>query len=200
MDHGQARLGVTSLAPLKHTSERFEIRSQRPIDIVAIADSHSRPHSDALHLIGRLTPELILHAGDIGELGLLSQLGKLAPVLAIRGNIDEHTPGLADSMDIALCAGGRSRLKLLLIHRAIHGVRLRADVARVAKVHAAGLVVFGHSHIPFIGRDKGIAVFNPGSMGPRRLGLPITFGVIHVAADGISLRHVDCETGETWCP
>jgi predicted phosphodiesterase len=62
------------------------------------------------------------------------------------------------------------------------------------------MVLCGHSHVPFLGRDKGLVVLNPGSIGPRRFQLPITLGVLDLAQTGISLRHVSCETGETWLP
>ena len=69
-----------------------------------------------------------------------------------------------------------------------------------AKASGAGLVVCGHSHVPFAAHDRGLTVFNPGSVGPRRFHLPIVFGVIEVRAEGVSLRHVDCETGLPWTP
>ncbi len=56
------------------------------------------------------------------------------------------------------------------------------------------------SHVPFIGRDRDLAVFNPGSIGPRRFHLPIVFGVLWLAAGRISLEHVDCESGARWRP
>jgi predicted phosphodiesterase len=73
-------------------------------------------------------------------------------------------------------------------------------VARRATSERAGLVVCGHSHVPFIGRDRGIGMFNPGSIGPRRFQLPIVLGHIEVAANSVKLRHIDCETGQTWLP
>jgi hypothetical protein len=54
--------------------------------------------------------------------------------------------------------------------------------------------------VPFVGRDRGLTVFNPGSIGPRRMHLPIVFGVLEIAAAKLSLRHVNCETGEPWSP
>ena len=62
------------------------------------------------------------------------------------------------------------------------------------------MVVCGHSHVPFLGRDRGHAVFNPGSSGPRRFQLPITLGVLDVSRSGVQMRHVDCETGLPWQP
>jgi hypothetical protein len=61
-------------------------------------------------------------------------------------------------------------------------------------------VVCGHSHVPFIGRDRGLTVFNPGSIGPRRFHLPIVFGTMDVTPAGLRLGHVDCETGAPWTP
>ena len=60
------------------------------------------------------------------------------------------------------------------------GGRLEAMTVRGAKAARASLIVCGHSHVPFIGRDRGVAVFNPGSIGPKRFALPIVFGVIEI--------------------
>jgi len=54
--------------------------------------------------------------------------------------------------------------------------------------------------VPFIGIDKGIYVFNPGSCGPRRFQLPIVLGHIDLAATGVKLGHINCETGAAWAP
>lgn len=73
-------------------------------------------------------------------------------------------------------------------------------IARTAKAEGARLVVCGHSHVPFIGSDKGVTVFNPGSIGPRRFTLPIVLGTIDVSAAGFKLAHIDAATGQTWLP
>jgi uncharacterized protein len=169
-------------------------------NVVVVADTHSQPHPKARAIIQKLTPRAILHAGDIGDLSVLDALRELAPLLAIRGNIDEHAPGLCDSLDIEFKQGERRALKVFLTHIAVYGPKLHGEVARSAATHGAGVVICGHSHVPFLGRDKGLIVFNPGSIGPRRFTLPITLGVIRFAPSGISLRHVSCETGETWLP
>jgi hypothetical protein len=51
-----------------------------------------------------------------------------------------------------------------------------------------------------MGRDQGIAVLNAGSIGPRRFRLPIVFAVVDIRREGVQMRHVSCETGETWRP
>jgi predicted phosphodiesterase len=88
----------------------------------------------------------------------------------------------------------------MLTHIAVYGPKLRAAVARMAQAEGAALVVCGHSHVPFIGTDRGITVFNPGSVGPRRFALPIVLGTIEVTPAGFKLAHVDAETGQMWLP
>lgn len=170
------------------------------LDIVVVADTHGKAHPKAAPLIRALAPGVILHGGDIGEPSVLDPLREIAPLFAVRGNIDGRTPGFVDSMDIDFVRGERSVLKVLLTHIAVYGPKLRAEVARLASERAARIVLCGHSHVPFMGRDKGLVMFNPGSIGPRRFQLPITFGVLSIKPSGISLRHVSCETGETWLP
>src|SRR4051812_44658942 len=167
--------------------------------LVVVADTHSAPHPRAAELIAREKPDRILHAGDIGSLDVIDELAKIAPTLAVRGNIDVHAAELPDALTIDLDVGG-AELTLLLLHIAVNGPKLRADAARLAQSERASLVVCGHSHVPFVGRDKGTMVFNPGSIGPRRFHLPIVFGVMQVTNGRMSLEHVDCETGERWLP
>lgn len=171
--------------------------------LVAIADTHSAPHERSVGLIEELHPDAILHAGDIGDLAVLHAFAQVAPVHAVRGNIDEHE--LPDELVLAIHnERGDTVLTLLLFHIAVYGAKLRADAFKKAKAAGAALVVCGHSHVPFIGRDKGLGIFNPGSIGPRRFQLPIVFGVMDLTRDerglGLSMRHISCETGAVWTP
>jgi len=165
--------------------------------IVAISDTHGRPHPNLGARIEELQPGHILHAGDVGSLEVLRELEKCAAVTAVRGNVDGRE--LPDLATVDVRDGGVTVVKILITHVALAGLKLRADVARIAAAEGA-LVVCGHSHVPFVGRDGAIAVFNPGSAGPRRFQLPIVLGVIELSAGGLSLRHVDCETGLAWVP
>ncbi len=168
--------------------------------IVVVADTHSRPHPQAHAQIAALSPQHILHGGDIGDLAVLDDLARVAPVSAVRGNIDARTPVLPDVLTLDIRDGAAALLTIVMTHIAVNGPKLRADAVRLARSEGASLVICGHSHVPFIGRDCGIAVFNPGSIGPRRFSLPIVFGVIDIRPGGVTLRHVDCETGATWTP
>ncbi|MGE0869225.1 MAG: metallophosphoesterase [Kofleriaceae bacterium] len=167
--------------------------------IAVVADTHSQPHpAIGKHLTG-LAPDAILHAGDIGDLSVLDELRAYGPVYAVRGNIDTRAKDVPDVLTIDL-AGAERPLRMLLVHIAVYGPKLRAEVAKLARAERASLVVCGHSHVPFIGEDRGLTMFNPGSIGPRRFHLPIVFGVIDVGRAGARLTHVNCETGERWMP
>jgi len=168
--------------------------------VVVIADTHSAPHPRSPELVAKETPDLILHAGDIGNLAVLATFAKIAPLTAVRGNIDETAHDLPDVVTLDITNDGVLLFKFLLQHIAVNGPKLRADALRRAQAKDASLVVCGHSHVPFLGRDRGFAIFNPGSIGPRRFQLPIVFGVIDIAPDQVQMKHVSCETGLRWMP
>jgi putative phosphoesterase len=182
---------------LVHAREvlRFESAALR---IVAVADTHGRPHPKLGARIAELAPAHILHAGDVGDFSVLRALEKHTPVTAVRGNIDGRD--LPDLVTIEVRSDERILLNILLAHIAVYGPKLRADVARIARAEDASLVVCGHSHVPLAAQDGGLTVFNPGSVGPRRFQLPIVLGVIDVSTQGVSVRHIDCETGLPWTP
>jgi putative phosphoesterase len=169
--------------------------------IVAVADTHGHPHPALDARLASLAPARILHAGDVGDLAVLRALERHAPVTAVRGNIDGHE--LPDFVTLELCSdrdGDDARLTILLTHVAVYGPHIRADVARRARAEDAALIVCGHSHVPFAAHERGLTVFNPGSVGPRRFRLPIVLGVIDVTDGAASIRHIDCETGLAWKP
>lgn len=197
-----------------------------------VADTHGQPHPATLERLRALAPDAILHAGDIGDLAVLEPLAAIAPLHAVRGNIDARAPGLPDVIVVDVrdandpyfattgvadgsleeleaaksdvvndfAAASPPLLRFLLLHIAVAGPRLRAEVIKLASDERASLVVCGHSHVPFIGRDRGIAMFNPGSVGPRRFALPIVLGSIVISGGRARLAHIDCETGAPWSP
>ncbi len=166
-----------------------------------VADTHSHPNARGLEHLAALAPDVILHAGDIGDLSVLDTFHAIAPTLAVRGNIDERSAReVPDALTVELTDQGHPVLTLLLTHIALGGPKIRADAARLARAQKASLIVCGHSHVPFAGVDRGLTVFNPGSIGPRRFTLPILFGVLELSRTGVQVRHVDCETGRRWEP
>jgi len=186
-------------ARLTHRREALEIPNAGA-RLVLVADTHSAPHPDSATYIAAQRPWHILHAGDIGDLAVLEGLAKLAKVTAVRGNIDVRAPELPDAITISVRDLDGPLVTLLLVHIAVYGPKLRADVAKLARAEGASIVVCGHSHVPFIGRDKGITMVNPGSIGPRRFHLPIVFAAMDVSRERVSMHHVSCETGLRWEP
>ncbi len=181
-------------------SARVAVREDGSLRLAVVADTHSAPHPGTTKHVRSLSPDAILHAGDIGDLGVLDEFEAIAPVFAVRGNIDVRAPDLPDVLTLDVVSGDSVLLRILLMHIAVFGPKLRADAARLARSREASLVVCGHSHVPLVARDGDLAVFNPGSVGPRRFHLPIVFGTIEVTPSSVRLAHFDCATGERWSP
>ena len=184
------------------TKARVQVpmRPDGSLRVGIVADTHSAPNEAGLRHLAAQKPDVILHGGDIGDLAVLGQLSAIAPVHAVRGNIDTRAAHLPDVLTLELTHDGKPQLTVLLTHIAIAGPRIRADAARLARAEKASVIVCGHSHVPFIGQERGLSVFNPGSIGPRRFHLPILFGVMELSPTAVSLRHFDCETGAVWNP
>lgn len=182
------------------STETIELPKDRPLHLVVVADTHSLPHrKSAPHILAE-RPDYILHAGDIGDLSVLDDLEALAPTIAVRGNIDSKTKQIPDEVLIEVKQGPQLKLRILLMHIAVRGPKLRADARRRAFATGAHLVVCGHSHVPLIAQEGRLGIFNPGSIGPRRFSLPITFGMVKIDNRSVDLRHINCETGARWLP
>lgn len=190
---------IAKNARSSHVRRSLHLRG-RTHRLVVVADTHGRPHPNTEALIQKQRPDAILHAGDIGDLFVLDSLEALAPVFAVRGNIDTPARELSESMTLEVNEDRRLLIRILLLHIGQSGTALRADARRLAAREGAGLVICGHSHLPFIGRDGEFAILNPGSVGPRRFLLPIVLGVMEFDESGVRMHHVDCETGEVWQP
>ena len=120
--------------------------------------------------------EHIIHAGDVGDPEILDRLRTIAPLSAIRGNVDKDAWArkLAETEIVEI--GG---ISIYVLH----------DLARLdLKPEAAGfkVVISGHSHIPKQETRGGVLYFNPGSAGPRRFKLPVTVGKLMVDGERIS--------------
>ena len=119
--------------------------------------------------------ERILHIGDVGKISILKELEKIAPVTAIRGNVDTEGPcAKLPETEVVLAEG--QYIYMLHDLKAIH---LDPAAAKFAAV------LHGHTHVPNYYRKKGVLYFNPGSCGPRRFELPVTVGLLTVSADGV---------------
>ena len=125
----------------------------------------------------------ILHLGDVGDPAILDRLRELAPVTAIRGNIDS-TGACASLPATEYVTLGKSNLYLL------HNLQELDLDPSAAGIHA---VLFGHTHKPLLEHRKGVLFFNPGAAGPRRFSLPISVGLLHLeyAEGAILTEHVE---------
>jgi uncharacterized protein len=156
-------------------------------NIGVISDTHGVLRSSAL---AALSPcELIIHAGDVGKEEILDELRAIAPLVAVRGNID--TGGVAEKLpdrEVVELDG----CKLLVLHDL-------AELEIEFDPREAGYqgVIFGHSHRPLIETRHEVLYFNPGSAGPRRFRLPITVGRLTLTNAEVSAEIIDVgEQGE----
>jgi uncharacterized protein len=150
------------------------------VRVVVLADTHaprrwkSCPPRVAAQLRGA---DLILHAGDVCTADVLDELSAYAPVRAVRGNNDGPDVsawGAPDTLDLDL--GG---LRVAMIHDSGQATGRPARLRR--HFPAAGLVIFGHSHIPLDHTEHGQRIFNPGSPTDRRRQPHGTLGLLDVA-------------------
>jgi uncharacterized protein len=147
--------------------------------IGVISDTHGLLRPEAL--VALAEAEHILHAGDVGKPEILDELRKIAPVTAIRGNVDVSGPcAELPATDVVELAG---RLFYL-----VHSVR---DLDINPKVAGVAVVVSGHSHKPSVETKQGVMYLNPGSAGPRRFQLPVTVALVTAGVDGVSARIVE---------
>lgn len=147
--------------------------------IGVISDTHGLLRPQAVAALAGV--DHILHAGDIGDLAILESLQQIAPVTAIRGNIDRDPAfrSLPETDPVEL----DKRMFYL-----IHDVK-QLDLDPAAAGFAA--VISGHSHKPSIAWKKDVLYFNPGSAGPRRFSLPISVGLLTTSANELQPQIIE---------
>jgi uncharacterized protein len=148
--------------------------------IGVISDTHGLLRPEAVAALRGV--EYILHAGDVGDVAILDALRKIAPVTAIRGNVDVSGP-CAELPNTEVVELGGS---LFYLVHSVHDLDINPVAARVA------MVVSGHSHKASVQVRDGVVFFNPGSAGPRRFSLPVTVGFV-TAEDGVETSVMELE-------
>ena len=141
------------------------------VTIGAISDTHGLLRREALNALEG--SDLIIHAGDVGNPAILTALKRIAPVTAVRGNIDTEDWAKALPEAATLEVGG---LVILTLHNVEH-----------LRIHSqnADIVIFGHSHNPHSKFHDQTLFFNPGSAGPRRFKLPVSVGRLTIESGKI---------------
>jgi putative phosphoesterase len=136
--------------------------------IGVISDTHGLLRPEVLPALAGV--DYILHAGDVGDIGIIQTLRTIAPVTAIRGNIDTEGATASLPASEALELGGH----LLYMIHAIDDLDLKPTAAGIS------VVLYGHSHKASIEYRNGVLFLNPGSCGPHRFKLPVTLSILHL--------------------
>jgi uncharacterized protein len=139
-----------------------------PIRIGVISDTHGLLRPEAVEAL--CGSDRIIHAGDVGSSEILEALSHLAPVAAVRGNIDKAAWARKLPETEVIEVGGVS---IYILH----------DLSQLdlnPKAAGFAVVVSGHSHVPKQETRDGVLYFNPGSAGPRRFKLPVSIGKLIV--------------------
>jgi putative phosphoesterase len=132
--------------------------------LALVSDTHGLLRESVTEALQRF--DLIVHAGDVGPRGLLQRLETIAPVVAVRGNVDHELACLPPTELISV------NDQLIYV---LHDLSLLDFDPAFAGI---AMVVSGHSHQPIIDRRGGVLYVNPGSIGPRRFRLPISFAKV----------------------
>jgi hypothetical protein len=143
------------------------------VKIGVISDTHGLLRPEVLPALKGV--DQILHLGDVGKISILEELRSIAPVTAVRGNIDREGPcAKLPETEVALVEIPPSAgLYIYMLH----------DLKMLHLDPAAGkfaAVLSGHTHVPNYTTKKGVLYFNPGSCGPRRFELPVTIGLLEL--------------------
>jgi uncharacterized protein len=134
--------------------------------LALVSDTHGLLRESAAEALRRFDLDLIVHAGDVGLRGVLECLESIAPVVAVRGNTDRELAFLPAT-------------ELISVNDQLIYVLHDLDLLDLDPVSAGiAMVVSGHSHQPKVGRRGGVLYINPGSIGPRRFRLPISFAKV----------------------
>ena len=150
-----------------------------------ISDTHGLLRPEAVAALRG--SDYIIHAGDIGDASILKTLAEVAPVTAIRGNVDREAWARKIFSTNVLEAGG---ISIYVLHN-IQELDLEPEAA------GFGVVVCGHSHVPKQETKNGVLYFNPGSAGPRRFRLPVTMGRLKIQGGRVSGEIVEIVPTET---
>jgi putative phosphoesterase len=147
-----------------------------------ISDTHGllRPEAfAALH-----GSDYIIHAGDIGDPQILDKLAAIAPVTAVRGNVDHGEWAQKIPATNILEIG---EISIYVLH-SLQELDLKPEAAKFAAI------IYGHSHVPKQELKNGVLYFNPGSAGPKRFHLPISVGRLTIKGGKIDAKILLLET------
>ncbi len=143
-----------------------------------ISDTHGLLRPEAVEALRGV--EHILHAGDVGDPAILDGLRGLAPVTAIRGNIDRQ----------GVCAELPATEAVELAGSLVYMVHSVRDLDLKPRAAGVAVVVSGHSHKAGVEMRDEVMYLNPGSAGPRRFRLPITLALLRLEAGAAAVAEI----------
>lgn len=146
-----------------------------------ISDTHGLLREEAVHALRG--SDLILHAGDVGAPQILDTLKTIAPVVAVRGNVDTDKWGQTLPLTEVIPAGP---VVIYMLH-------ILQDLDINPAVGGFQIVVSGHSHKPGQTEKDGVLYINPGSAGPRRFYLPVTVARLNLEDRPWKVEFIDLE-------
>ena len=146
-----------------------------------ISDTHGLLRPEALAALRG--SQYIIHAGDIGDSQILDKLAAIAPLTAVRGNVDhgawaEKIPA-TNVLEV-------DEVSIYVLH-SLEELDLKPEAAKFAAV------IYGHSHVPKQEVKNGVLYFNPGSAGPRRFQLPVSVGRLTIEDGKIEAKIIFLE-------
>jgi putative phosphoesterase len=154
-------------------------KGRNPKTIGLISDTHGLLRPEALQALEG--SDLIIHAGDIGDPEILEALKTLAPVFAVRGNVDTESWALALPETQVI----ETDLATIYVLHDVHALDLDPVAAGFQ------IIVSGHSHKPSRTENRGVPFLNPGSAGPRRFDLPVTIARLDVSRQPLGVTFID---------
>ena len=146
-----------------------------------ISDTHGLLRTEAFAALRG--SDYIIHAGDVGDPAILDKLAEIAPVTAVRGNVDHGSWAQKIPATNLLEVG---EVSIYVLH-SIQELDVKPEAAKFAAV------VYGHSHVPIHEVKNGVIYFNPGSAGPRRFKLPVSLGRLTIEGGKIKAKILSLE-------
>ena len=144
-----------------------------------ISDTHGLLRPEAMKALQGV--EQIIHAGDVGKPEILDQLRAIAPVVAVRGNVDKgdwaHRLPMTEVVEFGE----------VLIY-VLHDLNTLDLDPKAAQMDA---VIYGHTHQPLIEWKRGVLYLNPGSAGPRRFDLPVSMALLRITGKQIETEKIN---------
>lgn len=158
------------------------MRAKPDVTVGIISDTHGLLRPAAAEVLQGA--DIIAHAGDIGGAHIIKELELIAPVVAVRGNMDSGYWAYSLKQEEVFEAGGHA---VYVIHD-LDGLSIDPGSTSVRAV------LYGHSHRPLIRELAGIIYINPGSAGPRRFKLPVSVALLQIWGADLRARIIELKT------